>query len=157
MQRNVHRTQRYRLVSTRVGRCSAQRFERQDRQSKTTNTEKSERRSIDQVWNLRETPYTNLATLRGHQEAVLSLTVKERTVFSGSADKSIFVRFSLFFAHPSLSPCRFGISMIMNRLRRLWRIRVRPSPIPFVDRHRIDFRSRLLLDAFRSSFVQFIE
>jgi len=43
------------------------------------------------VWNLRETPYTNLATLRGHHEAVLSLTVKERTVFSGSADKSIFV------------------------------------------------------------------
>lgn len=44
------------------------------------------------VWNLRETPYTNLATLHGHQEGVLSLTVKERTVFSGSGDKSIFVK-----------------------------------------------------------------
>ncbi|CAF3598649.1 unnamed protein product [Rotaria sordida] len=43
------------------------------------------------VWNLRETPYTNLATLHGHEEGVLSLTVKERTVFSGSVDKSIIV------------------------------------------------------------------
>ena len=43
------------------------------------------------VWNLRETPYTNLATLHGHQDGVLSLTVKDRTVFSGSGDKSIFV------------------------------------------------------------------
>ncbi|CAM2717067.1 unnamed protein product [Rotaria socialis] len=43
------------------------------------------------VWNLRETPYTNLATLHGHEEGVLSLTVKERTAFSGSVDKSIFV------------------------------------------------------------------
>jgi WD40 repeat protein len=47
---------------------------------------------VTKVWNLRETPYTNLATLHGHQEGVLSLTVKERTVFSGGADKSIFVR-----------------------------------------------------------------
>ncbi|CAF1331514.1 unnamed protein product [Adineta steineri] len=43
------------------------------------------------VWNLRETPYTNLATLHGHQDGVLSLTVKERTAFTGSGDKSIFV------------------------------------------------------------------
>ncbi|CAF1562167.1 unnamed protein product [Rotaria magnacalcarata] len=43
------------------------------------------------VWNLRETPYTNLVTLHGHEEGVLSLTVKERTAFSGSVDKSIFV------------------------------------------------------------------
>ncbi len=50
--------------------------------------------NITKVWNLRETPYTNLATLHGHQEGVLSLTVKERTVFSGSGDKSIFVKTS---------------------------------------------------------------
>jgi hypothetical protein len=46
----------------------------------------------NKVWNLRETPYTNLATLHGHEGGVLSLTVKERIVFSGSGDKSIFVR-----------------------------------------------------------------
>jgi WD40 repeat protein len=51
----------------------------------------------NKVWNLRETPYTNLATLHGHQEGVLSLTVKDRTVFSGSADKSIFVKKNLTF------------------------------------------------------------
>ena len=47
--------------------------------------------SSTKIWNLRETPYTNLATLHGHQEGVLSLTVREDTIFSGSADHSIHV------------------------------------------------------------------
>jgi hypothetical protein len=112
-----------------------------------------------QVWNLRETPFTNLATLHGHEQAVLSLTVKERTVFSGGADKSIFVgrHMSIRACLINSTRCRCGISIVTN-------VRHHSTHIPVVaawnqawSNDMIRARSSLFVDACRSAFVQFIK
>lgn len=169
-ERNVRGSQRNGLVFTRSRRLVDQRFGGQNGQSKTIFPSKRKENFLlifSKIWNLSETPFSNSATLHGHQDAVLSLTVKDRTVLTGGADKSIFVKrkkkksFCLrqIFEQFLSRRFRLGISIVSIEFLRSTLTPVKTKSIwtlSSFQRDFLSFRSGLRFDLAWKFIVQFI-